>query len=411
MQIAGLDIGTKSIKLIVAELGKRGDLKLLKILRTPSEGVRRGVIVDMDAAVSASNDTFGLLRKKYKQASRNIFVNVNGPQIATHNSKGIIAVSRADNEIYKDDIDRVIKASQAISISPNRRIIHTLTKEYIVDGIRDIIDPTGLVGNRLEVESLIVDVFDQYLKSLARLVEINGCKIAGYILGVIASGRAALTKNQMELGVILIDIGAATTSLGVYEEGKLLHASVLPIGAAHVTNDVAMAFKMPVSGAEALKLDYGYAVSRQVAPKEAVELRLVDSQLRGPISKRFLSEVIESRFAEIFDFVNNQLKKAGKYGQLPAGAVLVGGGTKLPGLMELAKQELRLASDVGVVNNNFGIEDPDYKGELDDPEFTCAAGLVIAGAEKIRQANMLGFFEGGNSAVLFLKSFFRNLLP
>src|SRR3989344_5442043 len=411
MQIAGLDIGTQNIKLIVADLNNKGDLRILKVLRVPSGGMRRGAIVDMDEVVAATSDIFSLLRKQYKAAGRNIFVNINGPQITTHISKGIVAVSRADSEIYKDDIDRVIKASQAISLSPNRRIIHTITKEFVVDGIRDIADPAGLVGNRLEVESLLVDAFDQYIKNLTRLVEVHGVRIGGLILGVLAGGKAALGKQQMELGVALIDVGAFTTGMSVYEEGKLLHAAVIPIGANHITNDIAVGFKMPVVGAENLKLNFGYAVSRQVAPKESVELRLVDAGMRSGISRRYLSEIIESRFAEILDFVNNELKKIGKSGQLPGGAVLIGGGSKLPGVAELAKQELRLSSELGMIGHSFGIDDPDYHGELEDPEFICSAGLVLWGAEESKKGSAIGFRDWGNPVTSFLKSFVRNLLP
>jgi cell division protein FtsA len=411
MQIAGLDIGSHNIKLIVAEIGKRGEMKILKVLKAPSRGVRRGSIYDMDEAALATSDMFSMLRKDFRAASRNIYVNVNGPQISSRSSKGIIAVSRADNEIYKDDIDRVIKASQAISISPNRKIIHTITREFIVDGVKDILDPQGLVGNRLEVESVIIDAFSSYLTNLTRLIELNGCKVGGFVVGPLSSSRAVLTKKQKELGVVLLDIGAATTGMAVYEESKLLHSAIFPVGAGHITNDVAVGFKIPVLDAESVKLQFGYAMARTVPQKESIDLRLISADMKGTVGKRFLSEIIESRLAEIFEFVNNELKLIGKSQQLPAGVVIAGGGAKLRGIEDLAKEELRLSSQLGVAEANFEIIDSDYKAELEDPEFVCATGLVLCGAEYSKKSGMLDFVDWGNPFSSFLKSFFKNLLP
>lgn len=411
MQIAGFDLGTHSIKLIVAETQKHGVLKVLKIFKFPSGGLRRGALVDMDDAVAATNNIFQLLRKRYRPASRNIFINVNGPQISTHSSKGIIAVSRADSEICQDDIERAIKGSQAVNLSPNRKILHTLTKEFIVDGVRDITDPSGLIGNRLEVESVIVSVFAQYIQNLTRLVEINGCKIGGFILSPLAGARAALTKKQLELGVALVDIGAATTGISVYEEGKLLHAAVFPLGAANITNDIAVGFKMPVEYAEAVKMHFGHAVSRQIPPRETAELKAISADIKNAISRRFLAEIIESRLAEIFDFVNNELKKIGKYGQLPAGIVLVGGGTKLPGIVELAKQELHLSCHIGLNRYNFEIADPDCHDELEEPDFVCASGLALWGEEVGKKGTLADAIDWNYPFSSLIKSVLKNLLP
>ncbi len=412
MQIAGLDVGTQSIKLIVAEIGKEGKIKILKVYKTPTYGVRRGAIFDMDDAVAASSDLFATLRQNFKAASRNIFVGVNGPQISAHTSKGIIAVSRADSEIYRDDIDRVLKASQAIGLAPNRKIIHTITKEFTVDGVRDIPDPTGLVGNRLEVESVIIDAFSPYIQNLTRLVEINGGKVSGFIMNTLASSKAVLTKKQKELGVALVEIGAGTSGLAVYEENKLIHAAVFPIGAGHITNDVAVGFKIPVGDAESVKLQFGYAVSREVPAKESVELKLVNASLKNAVPKRFLSEIIESRLAEIFGFVERELKHIGKAGNLPGGVVLTGGGAKLPGILHLAKEELRLAPQIGLTEADFQILDAEYKTELEDPEFVTALGLALWGAEfSGRGHTAFQMPLSGNQLVAFIRAFIKNLLP
>ncbi|MBI2035311.1 MAG: cell division protein FtsA [Candidatus Liptonbacteria bacterium] len=409
MQLAALDIGTQNIKLLAADFRGSGSFKIQKILNAPSNGVRKGAIYDLDETVASLNPLLSVLRKEFRSACRNIYVNVNGPQISSRISKGIIAVSRADSEIYKDDIDRVIKASQAVNISPNRKIIHTITREFVVDGIKDIPDPAGLYGSRLEVESVVVDVFAPYLKNLAKAIEVSGGHVGGFVLGNIASSEAVLTKRQKELGVALVDIGAQTTGFCVYEENKLLHASILPMGASHITNDLAVGFKIPVHDAENLKLNFGYAISKQIPPKEIIEATFADGSVKNSLSRRFLSEIVESRLAEIFNFINDELKSINRNGQLPAGVVLTGGGAKLPGIVNLAKQELRLSCQIGVPVGNFEISDQGYNAELEDPEFACASGLLLLGVGSQDGESL--FPMGGVSFTQFIKSFFSNLLP
>ncbi len=411
MQIAAIDIGSQNIKALVGELQKNGTIRLLRILKAPSNGMRRGTINDLDDAAGAVGEILHILRKDHRQASKNIYVGVNGPQVTSTISKGIIAVSRADNEIYQDDLDRVLKASQAVNISPNRRIIHTITREYIVDGIKDIQDPIGLVGSRLEVESIVIDVFATYLKNLSRVIEVGGGRVGGFILNSIAGGRSALTKKQKELGVALLDIGAQTSSLAVYEESRLMHVSVLPVGAAHISSDLAVGFKIPVDDAEGLKLNFGYALSRHVAQKEMVEPQaIMASVLKNPISKKFLAEIVQSRLAEIFEFVNTRLKELGKNGELPAGLVLVGGGAKLPGIADLARQELRISTQIGIPLQGFEIADASYEAELESPEFVCAAGLMLFGAP-LQDIGTFSPMAMGDSWISFVKSFLKNLLP
>lgn len=411
MQLVALDIGSHNIKMLVGDTQKNGTIRLLRILKIPANGMRRGAISDIDEAVASVGEALQILRKEYRAASKNIFVSVNGPQVASHISKGIIAVSRADSEIYQDDVDRVIKASQAINISPNRKIIHTITREFIVDGIRDVQDPSGLVGSRLEVESIVIEVFANYLKNLSRVIEIGGGRIGGFILGGIASARSALTKKQKELGVALLDIGAQTASLSVYEENKLLYTGVVPIGSAHISNDLAVGFKIPVHDAEMLKLHFGYALSKHVAPREMVETQeAIQGVMRNQISKRFLSEIVQSRLAEIFEFVSSELKELGKYGELPAGLVLSGGGAKLPGIADLAKQELRISTQIGIPLGEFEIADSSYEAELEDPEFVCAAGLLLLGAP-LQASGSFFSVASVDSWGSFLKAFLKNLLP
>ncbi len=340
MYITALDLGSSKIKVLVAEIGK-GELQLVDVLTFPSSGIRKGEVADVPEASQNLSKIFDEVRKINKNAVKNIFVNLGGKNVKLQNSRGIIAVSHADNEIYQDDIDRVIKASQAINISANRKILHTIIQEYIVDGVEEIKNPIGMSGTRLEVNSLIIDAFNPTISDLTKSIEIANGKVAEIIYSPLAASSAVLNKTHKELGAVLIDIGFSTTSMAVFEEDKLISAKVFPLGSSNITNDLAIALKCSIEAAENIKVSYGYAFSREVSAKDKIDLSDLDSNLKAIVSKKFISEIIEVRLAEIFELVHNEMKLLGKT-QLPAGVILCGGGAKLGGIVELAKHELKL---------------------------------------------------------------------
>jgi cell division protein FtsA len=293
-----------------------------------------------------------------------------------------VAVSRADAEIYQDDVDRAVRASQAVNLPQNRTIIHTLTRDFMVDGVGDIVDPLGLSGSRLEVQSLVIDAFSPHVKILIRAVELAGGEVSGLVFAPLVAARAALSKRQKELGTVLIDIGFGTTGLSVYEENRLAGVAKFPMGAGSVTNDLAVGLKIPVDAAEEIKLHYGYAYSREVNAKESVELKKFAEGAKGSVSRRFIAEIIESRLEEILDLVNGELKIIQKDAKLPGGAVLVGGGAKLPGLTDLVKQEMRLSAQIGcTLADEWESGGGTSREFLEDPEFAGAFGLVLWGIE------------------------------
>ncbi|RJQ29850.1 cell division protein FtsA [Candidatus Parcubacteria bacterium] len=380
--ITGLDIGTTTIKAVVAE-HSGGKLGLRAVFRQPALGLRKGAVVDLAECLQALGPVLHEIKKISKSAVKNIYLSIGTPQAKIQHSKGIVAVSRADTEIYQDDVERVIKASQAVNVPPNRTIVHNVTREFIVDGVGDVLDPLGLSGSRLEVNSLIIDVFTPHAKSLMRVVELAGGEIGGLVFGPLVGSRAALSKNQKDLGVALVDIGGGTTGLSVYEENKLVGVAKFPIGGGHISNDLAIGLKIPVGAAESLKVHYGYALAKEVPSKEAVELKKFSPDAKGAVSRRFIAEIIESRLAEIFELVNNELKLMGKAAQLPGGVVLVGGGSKLPGLTELVKQELKLSSQIGFsIQNELSAEGGSFSEFLEDPEFVNAFGLALWGGDE-----------------------------
>jgi cell division protein FtsA len=406
--IVGLDIGTSSIKVVVADAeGKRLHPRL--VFKVPSEGIRKGVIVDMAEASQSVNRALLEVKRFSKSALKNVYLTIGTSHVKTQASRGIVAVSRADNEIYQEDLARVMKASQAVNLGPNRMIIHQINREFIVDGVGDIVDPLGLSGNRLEVNSLILDAFTPHVKSVMRIVELAGGQVSGVIFSPIASSRSALTKSQKDLGVLLVDIGAGTTGLSVYEENKLLAVAKFPVGADNISNDLAIGLKIPVAAAESLKLHYGYALAKEVNAKESIDLKEFVPDAKGMVSRRFVGEIIESRLAEIFEFINNELRLINKFGQLPGGAVFVGGGAKLPGLTELARQELKLSSQITVVpKEGWTIETDNLNEYFEDPEYVASLGLILWGADQ--EHSQLGSMMPSLS-VAGIKDFFRYFLP
>lgn len=390
--IVGFDIGTANTKVAVAE-NRHGRPVLRAVFKEPSAGLRKGAVIDLAEVSPAVSRTLSEVKKNFRSASKNVYINIGTPQIKVQSSRGILPISRADSEIYQDDIERVVKSSQAVNLAPNRLIIHNVTREFIVDGVGDILDPLGLSGNRLEVSSLIIDAFAPHVKSLIKAVELAGARIGGLVLNALVASRSALSKNQKNLGAALIDLGFGTTSLSVFEENKLVGTAVIPLGAGNITNDLAVGLRIPVAAAENLKLNYGYAVAREVNPKESIDLKKFAPGERGSASRRFIAEIIESRLAEIFDFVNNELKSMAKAGRLAGGAVLVGGGAKLPGLTELTKQELKLSTQIGLTLREEWLNEAGEFDEIfEDPEFVNALGLVLWGLDRDKRSSRTGSF-------------------
>ncbi|OGY99201.1 MAG: cell division protein FtsA [Candidatus Liptonbacteria bacterium RIFCSPLOWO2_01_FULL_52_25] len=392
--ITGLDIGTHALKAVVAE-NVNGKPVVRLVLKEPAQGLRRGAIVDLAEASRPINKIVGEIKKFSRAAAKNMYVNIGTQQVKSQASKGIVAVSRADTEIYPDDIERAVKASQAVNLGPNRTIIHTVTREFIVDGVGDIMEPLGLSGSRLEVNSLIIDAFAPHVKNIMRAVELAGGEVAGLVLTPLVAARSALSKRQKDLGVVVVDLGAGTTGMSVYEENKLIGVAKFPVGGASVSNDLALTLKIPVHAAENLKLNYGYALSRDVSQKEMADLNKIFPEANHSVSRKFVAEVIQARLEEIFEFVSAELRLIGKHGKLPGGVVLVGGGAKLPGLTELAKHELKLTSQIGVaLEDEWHTEQNSFSEYLEDPEFVNALGLALWGVDGEEWKSGKGFWGG-----------------
>ena len=374
--ITGLDIGTSFIRAVQGKLPAGGSeaLSVVGAAEVESHGIRKGVLVDIEEAVSCISIALEKVERMTGVPVGSANVSVSGNHISTIASHGVIAVSRADGEITEADVVRCIDASQAISVPQNREILHVFPKTFTLDGQGGIKDPLGMSGVRLEVDTLIVQAGLPFVKNLTRSVSQAGLEIEDLVLSPLAAAEAVLAKRQKDLGVAVIDLGAGTTSLAVYEEGDLIHASVVPVGSQHITNDLAIGLRSSIETAEKVKLLYGHSDVKAVGKGEEVDLSKIDAGETESADRHYVVEIIEARLEEIFDLVAKELKNINRDGKLPAGAVLTGGGSRLPGVVEFAKKRLRLPSSLGRPHGITTVIDM-----VDDPAFATAVGLVVWG--------------------------------
>ncbi len=380
--IAGLDIGSTAIRLVVGQKVSSDsgeNLQILGAVSVPAEGINRGVVNSIDDATSAISSCLEKAERLIGVEVKSVWVGVNGHNLKCESSRGVVAVARSDNEITEDDIERAVEAAQALSVPPNYEILHVIPVKFTVDNQEDINDPTGMTGVRLEVETLIIQGLSSQIKNLTKAIYRTGLEIEDLVLSPLAAAEAVITRKQKELGSALINIGSSTTSLAVFEEGELLYAAIIPIGSEHITADVAIGLRCPINLADRVKLDYGSAKPDQFSKKDEVDVgELVAEEDLGDggmiISKKYVAEIIEARVEEIFEKIDEELKKIDRSGMLPAGAFLIGGGSKLRDLVDIAKNKLRLPACLGT-NKVL----PLAIDKVNDQSYLTALGLVVWG--------------------------------
>jgi len=393
--ITGLDIGTSEIKALVAKQNSKGNLETLCLVRKPVvRGMRRGVVIEPAEISRILEEISQEIEEKTAERVDSLYVSIGGSHIFCVPSQGTVAVSRADKRISEDDIERVIEAAQTFSLPSNKKILNTFPRNFIVDGEK-IKEPLDLEGVRLEVEALIVCGFSPYYKNLTKAVLDAGFSILDIIPSPIAAAASCLTPRQKELGVLLLDIGAGTTNLAVYEEGGLLHLAILPMGSANITNDIAIGLKTDIDTAEKIKKNFGTCILSKEERKEKIKI-----QTPEPISfnRNFLTRIIEARVSEIFTEVNKELKKIGKQEKLPAGVVITGGGAKLPKIVQLAKKRMKLPCKIGRPKIPSNLEK--------DPTLSVVCGLVLEGAKE--GGEEISF---GKEVLSKIKKFFKMFIP
>jgi cell division protein FtsA len=398
----GLDIGSTKVCCIVGLHEEGAALpSVIGVGVAPTTGMRKGVVVDVEETVSSITAAVDEAERISGVAIDRATISIDGAHVQSLNSRGVIAVGRADQEIMLEDLHRVEEAATAIQLPPNREILQVFPRSYTVDAQGNIKDPVGMRGVRLEVESHIITGGTPAIKNLDRSIYQAGIEIQGQILVPLASARAVLTKRQKELGVAVIDIGGGTTGVAIYEEGDVLYSSVLPVGAGHITNDLAIGLKTDIDTAEKIKLAHVRA-STKASPTEKVKIPELGEDVQ--IARRELQKIAGARLEEIFQLVRAELKKVGKDHLLPGGVVLTGGGAKMPGIDELARELLDLPAIIGKPEGFTGIVD-----RINDPAFAAPVGLMLENMSHAAVAPAPGAALG--QTVNKIKGIFKNLLP
>jgi len=374
--VASIDIGNSRIRTVVGLLEPGATtVNIIGVGIAPSTGLRKGAVIDVEETINSISASLEDAERMSGEPINHVFLGIGGNHIASINSKGVIAVSQAENEISEDDVDRVLEAAQAITIPSNRRMLRIIPKTFTVDEQKGIKYPVGMTGIRMEVETHIVTGFEPVIKNLEKCVLQSGVDIDDIIPTCLAAAEAVLSKRQKELGVVVVDVGCGSTSVSVYEDGAILHTAVIPVGGENVTNDLAIGLRTSIDTAEKIKIEYGTIIPEDVNDRETIDLSLISKVDTHLVSKKQVAEIIQARYHEIFVLVKNELAKIHRDGMLPAGVILTGAASKMTGAVELARETLNLPAQIGFPQNYDGVVD-----KIDDPAYATAIGLLLWGS-------------------------------
>jgi cell division protein FtsA len=414
--IAGLDIGSTVVRMVIGqkiETEKDDQLQIIGAVTVPSEGINKGNVTSIDAATASISDCLEKAERLVGVPITKVLVSVNTPNVRCEKSRGVIAVGKTNGEITEEDVERAIEAARALSVPPNYEIIHVIPVRYSVDNQGDIKDPIGMTGVRLEVEILIVQALSSQINNLTKAIYRTGLEIDDLVLAPLAAAQAVLTQKQKDLGALVVDLGAATTSIAVFEEGEVLHTAIIPIGSEHITADIAIGLRCPINLAERIKIEFGSARPDKFDKKDQVDLRPLahDEGVADEveeISRYYLAEIIEARVEEIFEKVDDELKKIERSGMLPAGAFIIGGGANTEDILDVAKQKLRLPATIGTNKSVATIID-----KVNEPGYLIALGLTVWGNKNTNDKRNSGKGAGDlmGRAFSFTKGLIGRLKP
>ncbi|PIP63428.1 cell division protein FtsA [Candidatus Roizmanbacteria bacterium CG_4_9_14_3_um_filter_33_18] len=413
--ICGIDIGSSKIATVVGVNSVETDeLKIIGFNTTTARGVRKGLVVDIKEATGAVEDSVEKAERMAGHKINKAFVAVGGPHISSLNSHGIVAVSNPQGEINEEDVQRVVEAAKAISLSSTRRIIEVIPRDYIVDGQSGIKNPIGMSGVRLEVETHIITASSTNLKNQERILSDLGIENQGFVFSGMASSEAVLTNTEKELGIVLVDIGAGKIDLSIYVDGALSYSSSIPIGARHISNDIAVGLRVSLDSAEKIKifLSKSFDGKKKTSQINLKELDLPENLTEVSL-KTLVDGIVAPRLEEIFKLIFEEIEKSGFGQQIPSGLVITGGGALTIGMLETGKRVVGLPIRIGFPEKISGLVD-----EILDPQYSTTVGLLLYGInndfnDKDNFKNfgkILKDFKLGSS-INNLKNFIKQFIP
>ena len=443
--ITAIDIGSTKIASVIASISEGEPPAVIGVASYPSQGLKKGVIVNIDEAISAIASSLEAAERMAGLASSSVYISINGKHITSTNNKGVVAV--AQEEINSDDILRAIESARTVSIPPSRVILHVIPKEFIVDAQGDIKDPVGMTGTRLEVDTHIISATSSALHNLIKCVEKIGLKIDDVVFSGWAASNSVLTETEKELGVMLLDIGGGTTTINTFVEDAVTYSASVPIGGANITSDLAIGLRVSLEDAEKIKLNAEELMRHTGKPSSVSEMtkrreRLLgqlsgdddDAEVEEPvekeskklrdiidvssleingvktISRKMFEEIIEARLSEVFDIVIRQVEESGNVAKLPAGVVITGGSAMVPGISNIAKKVFGIPARVGYPKGLGGLVD-----EIAGPAYAVSQGLIMYGSAnegyKGIRRSASSKQNSGDGFFGKVKGFFKNLMP
>jgi cell division protein FtsA len=376
--VVGLDIGTSKIVCIVAEINDEDVLEIIGMGTHPSRGLRRGVVVNIEATVNAIQRALEEAELMADCRIASAYVGIAGSHIKSFNSTGMVAIK--DREVTALDVERAIDTARAVNIPTDQQILHVLRQEFIIDGQDDVREPIGMSGVRLEVKVHMVTGAVSAAQNIVKCVRRCGLEVNDLILQPLASARAVLSEDESDLGVCLVDIGGGTTDVAIFTQGAIRHTAVIPIAGDQITNDIAMALRTPTVDAENIKIGHGVALRQLADPNQMIEVPGIGERAPRAMSRQTLAEVIEPRVEELFSLVQQVLRDSGLEELLSSGIVLTGGSSVMQGMVELGEEIFHMPVRVGI---------PRYSGALAEvvrsPRYATVVGLILEGVSQMRQ--------------------------
>jgi cell division protein FtsA len=376
--IVGLDIGTSKAVALVAELREDGSLEILGMGSHESKGLKKGVVVNIEATVNAIQRALEEAELMADCRIASAYVGIAGSHIKSFNSTGMVAIK--DREVTALDVERAIDTARAVNIPTDQQILHVLRQEFIIDGQDDVREPIGMSGVRLEVKVHMVTGAVSAAQNVVKCVRRCGLEVNDLILQPLASARAVLSEDESDLGVCLVDIGGGTTDVAIFTQGAIRHTAVIPIAGDQITNDIAMALRTPTADAENIKISHGVALRQLADPNQMIEVPGIGERAPRAMSRQTLAEVIEPRVEELFSLVQQVLRDSGLEELLSSGIVLTGGSSVMQGMIELGEEIFHMPVRVGI---------PRYTGALAEvvrsPRYATVVGLILEGVSQMRQ--------------------------
>ena len=376
--VAGLDVGTTKICCVIAEWSAAGTLQIMGVGTSPSRGLRKGVVVNIDSTVESIKQAVGEAEEIAGVEIASVLAGVAGGHIRGVNSRGVVAVSGKHREVSQVDIDRALEAARTINLPPDREIIHVLPQTFIVDDQDGIKEPLGMSGVRLEVEVHLVTGATPSVRNVIRSVNRAGLQVQDVVLEPLASAEASVSGEEKELGVLLIDMGGGTTDVALYRDGAVWYTGILPLGGDHISNDIAVGLRTPTADAEDLKKRHGCALTALVREDETIDVPSVGGRKPRQLSRHILSEIVQPRVEEIFTLVARDLARAGFEDAAAAGVVVTGGTSIMHGVPELAEQVFDVPVRRGVPTGISGLAE-----SVQSPIHSTGVGLALYGVRRL----------------------------